>query len=173
MFLPVCKDVTMLENFRHTFTDKKGEKLIIRLADKDDYGLILSMYDLFEPKESAQGLPPADSERRKNWVRKILEESLNVISETGPTVVGHACLIDIQPGVRSELIVAVHQDWQGRGLGSAMISLLVEVARRCNYHRIWLTVNATNLKAIHVYKKYGFTFVGPFDSEREMELALK
>ena len=169
----VSKKVSMTDDLRRTFTDKNGNKFIIRPADENDYDLTLRMYDLFEPKESAQGLPPADPDRRKHWIQNVLGESRNVISATGPMVVGHACLIDIQPGVRSELVIAVHQDWQGRGLGSEMTSLLVEIARCYGYHKIWLTVEATNLKAIHVYKKFGFAFMGPFDSEREMELELK
>ena len=174
MFPPSFKKINRTEeDFVKSFTDKYGEQFIIRPADNKDFELILRMYDLFEPKESAQGLPPADPERRKNLIRKIVEESLNIIAENGPAVVGHACLIDIKPGVRSELEIVIHQDWQGHGLGSAMVALLVKVARSCNYQSIWLSVDAANLRAIHIYQKCGFIFTGPLGSEREMELQLK
>lgn len=161
------------EDYTRTFTDKYGEKFIIRPANKKDYSLILKMYDMFEPKESAQGLPPADPERRKNLVLKILDESLSVISEIGSTVAGHIGLIDIEPGIRSEMLVVIHQDWQDRGLGSAMVSLLLELARHCGYYKIWMTVDTRNRKIIKVCQKHGFKFVGPLDLEREMEIILK
>lgn len=158
---------------RRTINAKTGEEIVIRLADKNDYELIVKMYDRFEPKESAQGLPPADPDRRRTWVCKILVDSLNVISTFGSEVIGHACLINIQAKVRAELEIAVHQDWQSRGIGSEMVSILIEAARGCGYQKIWLTVDATNRQAVHVYQKFGFEFVGPFDIEREMELQLK
>lgn len=173
MSSPGFNEVAKAQDLKRTFIDKCGERLIVRPADTNDYGIILCMYDLFEPKQCAQGIPPADPECRKNLVRKIIDKSINVVSETESIAVGHACLIDIEPGVRSELEIAVHQDWRGRGIGTAMLSLLIEVARRCGYRKIWLSVDNTNRSAIHIYRKYGFTFIGPFDSEREMELELK
>jgi len=173
MCAPVSGEIKDPEDYRRTFTCKNGETFTIRPADKNDYSLILNMYDQFEPKESAQGLPPADPEHRKELVHKILDESVNVISEIGDVVTGHASLIDIDPGVRSELVIVIHQDWQDRGLGSAMLALLVEISRHHGYHKIWLTVDARNRRAISIYRKHGFVFLGPFDSEREMELILK
>ena len=93
-------------------------------------------------------------------------------SEIGGAVVGHACLIEITPRVLSELAIVIHQDWQGRGLGSAMLSVLLEMAHFCEYHRIWLSVETQNRRAISLYLKHGFKFVGPFDTEREMELII-
>jgi RimJ/RimL family protein N-acetyltransferase len=173
MYAPVISETKDTEGYMRIFTCQKGETFIIRPADKRDYGLILNMYDRFEPKESAQGLPPADPERRQSLVHKILDESLNVISETDGFVAGHACLIDIDPGVRAELVIVIHQDWQNCGLGSAMLSLLFDLARQRGYHKVWLTVDARNRRAISIYRKQGFAFVGPFDSEREMELILR
>ncbi len=148
-------------DLRRTFIDKNGGRFVIRTADKKDYDLLLSMYDMFEPKRCAQGIPPADPELRRKLIKKIIEESVNVVSENGPVIVGHACLIDIDPGIRAELEIAVHQDWRNRGVGTAMMSLLIDVARQLGYSRIWLTVDNTNRRAIHIYQKYGFTFTGP------------
>jgi RimJ/RimL family protein N-acetyltransferase len=169
----VIKEINGAENFQRTFTDSKGDSCIIRPADENDFESILHMYDLFEPKESSQGLPPADPVRRRELVRKIVDESINIIVEYVSFVAGHACLIEMEPGVRSELEIVIHQDWQARGLGSEMVSLLVELGKHFNYETIWLTVDSSNRKAIQVYQKNGFNFVGPLGSEREMEMKLK
>ena len=105
-------------------------------------------------------------------MRKILDESVSVIAETGSAVVGHSCLLDMEPGVRAELVIIIHQDFQDRGLGSRMLPLLADIARACRYHKIWLTVDSKNIRAIHIYRRFGFDFLGPFDAEREMELDL-
>ena len=161
------------ENHTHPFICKNGRKLIIRPAYKDDFEAIHSMYDLYEPKESAQGLPPADPVRRRCLVSKILEQSVSIVAEVEGVVVGHVGLIDIEPGIRSELVIVIHQDYQDRGLGSMMVGIMLDIARRCKYHKIWLTVDIKNRKVVKVLQKHGFVFVGPFDSEREMELIFK
>ncbi|MCP4713706.1 MAG: GNAT family N-acetyltransferase [Deltaproteobacteria bacterium] len=154
------------------FVDKLGAEVIIRRADMHDYRSLLGMYDLFEPKKCAQGIPPADPQRRKELVRKVLEQQVNVVCEHGEKIIGHACLLDIQPMIRAELEIAVHQDWRDRGLGTAMLGRVVEIARSCHYRSIWLTVTSLNRRAIHIYEKYGFVFCCPLDAEREMELIL-
>ncbi len=161
------------ENFTHIYTCKQGETITIRPAYKEDYDGILRMYDLYEPKESAQGLPPADPRRRKDLILRILNDSLSIVAEIEGFIAGHAGLIDIDPGIRSELLIVIHQNFQNRGIGSAMVELLLKLARHCRYHSIWMTVDVSNRKIIKVCRKHGFKFVGPFDSEREMELILE
>ncbi len=159
-------------DFHRRYTDKTGCSILLRPALQSDFSRILAMYDDFEPKESAQGLPSADPERRRKWVQQILDESLNVIALAEERVTGHACLIEIPPGTTSELEIAVHQDFQDRGIGFALLQSLVGIARSCHCCRIWLTVDAMNHRAIRMYQKCGFCFKGPFDIERDMELTL-
>jgi RimJ/RimL family protein N-acetyltransferase len=160
------------EEYQYCFTCKTGQTFQIRPAAHDDADAILRMYDEFEPKESAHGLPPLNPERRRSLVCRILEHSLSIIAETGGAVVGHGVLIDIEPGTCAELALVIHQDYQNRGMGSSMVPLLVSIARSCGYARIWLTVEPGNRKMIRVCQKCGFQFVGPADSELEMELLL-
>jgi len=83
-------------------------------------------------------------------------------------VVGHACLINIEKGKTAEYLVFVHQDHQNCGIGTELTKYIKELAKRLSYQKIWLTVSAFNSCAISVYKKAGFHFVGPRDSDREM-----
>ncbi len=87
-------------------------------------------------------------------------------------LLGHCALLDIQAGVFAELLIVVHQDWQSLGIGNEMTALLIDIARFKKYKKIWLTVEAANLRAIHIYQKFGFIFKEGLDSEREMELLL-
>ncbi len=158
--------------FIRTYVDKNGFTYIICQADEKDFDAVQRMYDYFEPKESAQGLPPKDPVKRKNLINNILNDLVNVIALNDDNVVGHCALMDIQPGVSAELLIVIHQDWQSLGIGREMTALLIDIARSKNYKKIWLTVEASNIRAIHIYKKHGFKFTEALSSEREMELAL-
>ncbi len=160
------------ERFIRNVQDKIGALVELRPCDEHEYAEILTMYDEFEPKESAQGLPPAAVEKRQQWVSKILRESINVMALVNDKVVGHACLIDIDPKIRCEYEVMVHQDWQNRGIGTQLTKLIKEIASLIGYEKIWLTVDSTNHRAMRVYQICGFKFTSPFDVEREMESEL-
>jgi ribosomal protein S18 acetylase RimI-like enzyme len=70
-------------------------------------------------------------------------------------------------------LIFVHQDYQDRGIGTALTQLMRELACEMGWSQIWLTVETRNFKAIHVYEKVGFCFVGPRDIECVMMLTLK
>jgi len=158
--------------FSRDYLDKNNRHFTIKQFEKYYTEAVLQMYDQFEPKESAQGLPPKDPVRRKQLILDILKESISIIAFHDNTVFGHSALMDIEKGVFAELLIVIHQDWQGVGLGKEMISFLLDIARIKSYRKIWLTVETANIKAIHVYKKFGFNFIDNLTSEREMELMI-
>ena len=59
-----------------------------------------------------------------------------------------------------DLIVYLHQDFHSVGLGTAMLSELIELAKKERLHRIGLSVVADNKPAINLYKKFGFKIEG-------------
>jgi putative acetyltransferase len=64
---------------------------------------------------------------------------------------GHACTIG----------VCVHDDWQGRGIGRAMMKELVNMAENwLNMQRVELTVWVDNTGAIKLYEELGFVTEG-------------
>jgi len=151
---------------------KRGSPVTLRPAGPADEAALCGMFDAFEPKESAQGLPPADSQQRAAWVHKLLCEPVNVIAESDGRPVGHACLLEMDPGERGELEIMMHQDWRNRGVGNALLALLCDLARERGFRRIWLSVDARNSRAIRVYRNNGFALQGPMDLEIEMERRL-
>jgi putative acetyltransferase len=66
--------------------------------------------------------------------------------------------------VLSDLTVAVHPDWQGRGVGSALFGALITAARRLDppIGRIELMTGAGNIGAIRLYERLGFRHEGRF-----------
>ena len=56
----------------------------------------------------------------------------------------------------AEFGITVHDDYQGRGLGTILTRYMVEIAREKGLRKVFLRVNTDNEGAIHVYEKCGF-----------------
>jgi RimJ/RimL family protein N-acetyltransferase len=155
--------------------DKYEVPFVIRLYQNDekDYPSLAEMYRGFEPKEWSQGLPPRLEQKREEWLRHVVDKGINLLAIMEGKLVGHAALFEIKRGRDYEYLTFVHQDYQDRGIGTALSQAMRDLAREMECSTIWLAVAAINRKAIHVYKKVGFCFVGPRDIECVMMLTLK
>lgn len=79
-------------------------------------------------------------------------------------VVGHLGLQIVQNPRRRDVGkfgMAVHDDYQGRGVGSALMAAMVDLADNwLGLRRLELEVWADNAPAIRLYKKFGFEVEG-------------
>ena len=87
-----------------------------------------------------------------------------LVAEVEGELAGHG-MLDPLPfaAVRHvvHLTMAVHPGWQGRGVGRAILSGLIDWARGCPaIGKIELHVRASNAAAIALYRKLGFEEVG-------------
>jgi RimJ/RimL family protein N-acetyltransferase len=76
-----------------------------------------------------------------------------------------------EPSV-AEIAATVSDDWQGRGLGSAMVALLIEQARDDEFSALRASVLAANKRSIAMLLRSGFTPRPGHGSLREYELVL-
>jgi len=73
--------------------------------------------------------------------------------------------INLEPGLQEhlgELGISVRQEYRNLGLGTVLIDLTIEVAKRWlpNLELIQLTTFSTNHRALHLYQKLGFREFG-------------
>jgi len=61
---------------------------------------------------------------------------------------------------RAEFDIVVHDDYQGRGLGTILTQHMIELARKRGLRKVYLKTSTQNLRAIHVYEKMGFRIEG-------------
>lgn len=60
----------------------------------------------------------------------------------------------------AELGVVVSDPFQGRGLGSRLVEVVLRLARERGVGEVLLSVLPDNVRAIRLYRKFGFEFVG-------------
>jgi ribosomal protein S18 acetylase RimI-like enzyme len=61
---------------------------------------------------------------------------------------------------RAEFDIVVHDDYQGRGLGTMLTRHMIDIAREKGLRKVYLKTSTQNLRAIHLYKKMGFRIEG-------------
>lgn len=87
-----------------------------------------------------------------------------LVAEVERRVVGTLALHVHQPPRRrhcADLGMGVNDDFQGRGVGSALLAAAVDLADHwLGLQRIELTVYTDNAPAIHLYEKFGFVTEG-------------
>lgn len=86
--------------------------------------------------------------------------SVNVVAEVEGKVVGHlGVLTNSNPRRKhaASIGIVVHEDFQGRGVGKALMEEALHVADNwLNITRLELTVFSDNARAIALYEKFGF-----------------
>lgn len=86
------------------------------------------------------------------------------VAEAGGAVVGHAFLDPMGMTGNShvfQLNIVVHPGHTGRGVGTALMTTLMEWAlANGSLEKIELFVRATNIRAITMYRKFGFVEEG-------------
>lgn len=120
------------------------------------------MYASLSPEALRWGMPPYNRETVDRWIGNI-ENLIALVALRDDRIIGHAQVLKFPRQRRKgtgDLIVYLHQDFHSVGLGTAMLSELIELARKERLHRIGLEVVADNEKAVNLYKKLGFKVEG-------------
>lgn len=154
-------------------TDKHGAPFVIRPYEPGDRKPLDGMYDAFEPKRGAQGLPPAEKPQRARWLDGVLAGGHHLVVEFDDQVLGHGMLLPLDDQ-SAELANFLHQSIRDRGIGTALNQALLDLAAEVGMQRVWLCVEPSNRRAIRSYEKAGFRrrFTSGWAPELEMEIEL-
>lgn len=150
---------------------KDGRNATIRLATPDDAegGMALTRAVTAERVfVMNEGLVLTPEEVRADLSSPETDEKLVLVAETDGEVVG-------QTGVHrgkysknrhtAELWIVVRKDWRGVGLGEALLRADMEWTRSVGIEKLKLGVFASNVRAIHLYRKLGFVEEGRLKDE--------
>ena len=113
-------------------------------------------------------------ERIERWTSTLDYERtlpiIAVVEEHGaPRIVVSAALSfhPEWPAFRHKAVfsITVHDDYQNRGLGTALTRYMIDIARQKQLHKVSLKVRVDNARAIHVYERCGFTIEATLKDE--------
>jgi putative acetyltransferase len=139
-----------------------GRHVLLRELQIEDGDRLIEMYASLSNGTLRWGLPPYTEERVGRWLNSLQNLTAIVALDDG-RIVGHAQIFKFTHPRRrgtADLLIYLHQDFHGVGLGSAMLAKLLELARRNGLHRLSLDVVAENRAVIRLYEKFGFKVEG-------------
>jgi RimJ/RimL family protein N-acetyltransferase len=158
-----------------TLRDREGRVFTVREIRPGDRAQLDGFYDAFEPKRAAQGLPPEGTARIRRWLDGVLAGGTHLIVEVEGALAGHAMLMPTSTAGVREYAIFLDQSVRGRGMGTQVNRVSVEIARTLDVDRLWLSVEPHNRPAVRSYQKAGYRFrtATMYSPELEMELELK
>jgi len=141
---------------------KDGRVVVLKLYDSEKKEKLVEFYASLSPTALRWGLPPYDRKRVERWTMQ--EDSIMLLALLDDGIVGHAFIFQQAWNERLkgnwELLIYLHQGFQGAGLGTAMMRRIIELARDRHAHRLALSVVADNVNAVKLYGKVGFQHEG-------------
>lgn len=143
----------------------KTTPISIRRAEPGDNE---ALYKLFAGPRAVWGTLQVPFPSAETWRKRLAEApegTFNLLACAGEDVVGHLGLHTFPNFPRrrhvGQIGMAVRDDWQGKGVGSALMQAAVDLSEKwLNLKRLELEVYIDNPAAIHLYKKFGFKVEG-------------
>lgn len=137
---------------------------LLRAVRMSDAEALCAMFNMPGLRRGTLRMP---FEAVESWERRIAKSSDHstwIVAELEGKVVGHGNLT-VQSAVRrahiGEIVVGVDDNFVGRGIGSAILAALIDVADNWRgLKRLELMVYADNQPAIRLYERHGFAIEG-------------
>jgi putative acetyltransferase len=137
----------------------------IRRAEPSDY---VAFHQILGGPKAVWGtlqLPFQSIERWRKLLAEPAEGAFDLVACVESEVVGQLFLVTFPNKPRrrhtGQIGMAVRDDWQGKGVGSALMQAAVDLADRwLNLDRLELEVYIDNEPAVRLYRKFGFTIEG-------------
>ncbi|MDI2034494.1 ribosomal protein S18-alanine N-acetyltransferase [Paenarthrobacter nitroguajacolicus] len=122
----------------------------------------VSLRDMAEPdirdvEALERRLFPVDAWPLQMFIDELAQPETRryVVAEADGEIVGYAGLMCIEP-IADVQTIAVVPEFEGKGIGSAMLTELIEEARRRRAADVLLEVRADNPRAQQLYVRFGF-----------------
>ncbi len=111
----------------------------------------------------AEGLP-FTREDEEDYITQIEQscDDIMLVAKDNGIIVGNASLNRLPRRMRhrGDFSISVTKEYWNKGIGGQLLSKILEFAKENTFEVIDLQVRSDNLRAIHLYEKYGFQKIG-------------
>jgi L-phenylalanine/L-methionine N-acetyltransferase len=142
-----------------------GHPVVVRRAEPADAEAIHATFLGPRAIAGTLQLPYPSVEVWRKRLAEVAADDYLLVGTIAGEVVGNAGLHAASKSPRRRHVgaigMAVRDDRQRRGVGTALLQAALELADGwLNYQRLELTVYTDNLAALHLYRKFGFAIEG-------------
>lgn len=139
--------------------------ILIRRATPDDAEALQRIFDAPRALWGTLQIPYMSADQRRKRLMELDHSSYPLVAIVEGEVVGQLTLHSAGNSPRrrhaAALGMAVRDDWQGRGIGTAMMRACLDLADNwLNLRRVELEVFVDNEPAIRLYRKFSFKVEG-------------
>ena len=146
--------------YRQIFTLKDGARVLVRPLTIDDRQALLDLFVPIGPEDKRYIRHDVnDPAVVRRWVDELnYEEVLPLIAEVNHTIVGVASLHFRQGPARhrAEVRIFLAKDFRKRGVGTRMLSGLIELAKRRNLYLLEVEIVSDQSHMIKAFHNLGF-----------------
>ena len=135
----------------------------IRAMGEADAPGLFEIYNQPAFRSGTLALPYESFETVRTWAQPRSPRDLHLVADLGGRVIGAAALHPFygRRAHAAEFWIAVHAEFVGRGIGSRLLTAIIDTADNwLNILRIEMTVFTDNTRAIALYEKFGFAIEG-------------
>lgn len=141
------------------------ESLTIRRAEPDDADALHEIFTAAEVYAATLQLPYPSREYWRRRLTENIDSVYNLVGLIEGRIVGMVGVDTFPNRPRRKhagaIGICVHHDWQGKGVGKALMQAIVDFADNwLNLTRLELEVYADNQSAIRLYERFGFEVEG-------------
>jgi phosphinothricin acetyltransferase len=146
-----------------------------RLATPDDAEAICRIYNQgIEDRVATLETEMRTPEERREWLAARDPRHPVIVAENAVgEVVGWGSLNVFNPRAAYRFVadfsVYVERAYRGKGVGSALLARLIELAREHGYHKLVLSAFPSNAGGMALYAKYGFRTVGVYKEQGRLD----
>jgi len=139
--------------------------LVIRRTEPSDYEAIVKIFSGPKVIWGTLQIPYPSTEQWRKRIAEPPEGFYSLVACVDGEVVGQIGVQTFPNRPRrrhvGEIGMMVRDDWQGKGIGTALMQAIVDLADKwLNLYRLELDVYTDNEPAIKLYKKFGFEIEG-------------
>jgi putative acetyltransferase len=137
--------------------------LVLRAQEPSDWPGIAALTELPKVRWGTLRLPYTRQEYWRKRSENLPEERTGIVAVLDGSIIGSGDLWYGKGRRRHSagIGLSVHDDFQGRGIGTALMAALIDVADNwLDLKRLELEVYTDNAPALRLYRKFGFEIEG-------------